>query len=139
MEYIKVEDSIVTEIVSCSECPGDQWQQVDLSGGVAVGDDVRAFDENWNLRPLDDLVAEGLVEVKNDSELPFEYDKSFEVRSERDRRLVKMDRIISNPLRWNAMSETLQQEYAKYRQALLDVPQQTGFPENVVWPDEPAY
>jgi len=137
MEYIKVEDNVITEIVSCSEPPGDQWHKVDLSGGIAVGDDVRAFDENWKLRPLDELIAESLIEVKNDSEFSFDYDKSSNVRSERDRLLIQMDRVISNPLRWNAMSEALQQQYAKYRQALLDVPQQTGFPENVAWPEPP--
>ncbi len=29
------------------------------------------------------------------------------------------------------------QEWAEYRQALRDVPEQTGFPENVVWPSTP--
>ena len=28
--------------------------------------------------------------------------------------------------------------WATYRQALRDVPEQEGFPENVVWPTEPA-
>lgn len=30
------------------------------------------------------------------------------------------------------------QEWAEYRQALRDVPEQTGFPENVVWPSTPS-
>ena len=29
------------------------------------------------------------------------------------------------------------QEWAEYRQALRDVPEQAGFPENVVWPSTP--
>lgn len=29
--------------------------------------------------------------------------------------------------------------WKKYRQALRDLPQQAGFPYDVVWPDEPAY
>jgi polyphosphate kinase len=32
-----------------------------------------------------------------------------------------------------------QQELQVYRQALLDVPQQSGFPEDVVWPEQPAW
>jgi hypothetical protein len=30
-----------------------------------------------------------------------------------------------------------QAAWATYRQALRDIPQQTGFPEDVVWPTEP--
>jgi len=30
-----------------------------------------------------------------------------------------------------------QQAWADYRQALRDIPQQEGFPENVVWPEKP--
>lgn len=30
------------------------------------------------------------------------------------------------------------QEWAEYRQALRDVPEQTGFPENVIWPSTPS-
>jgi hypothetical protein len=29
-------------------------------------------------------------------------------------------------------------KWAPYRQALRDVPQQAGFPENVVWPESPV-
>lgn len=28
--------------------------------------------------------------------------------------------------------------WAAYRQALRDVPQQAGFPDNITWPEEPA-
>lgn len=42
-----------------------------------------------------------------------------------------------NAVRWAALSSELQQQWVDYRQALLDVPNQPGFPLNVIWPDEP--
>ena len=57
------------------------------------------------------------------------------VRAERDRRLVsEVDPIVSNPLRWDAMAEQDQADMSAYRMALLDVPQQAGFPNTVSWP-----
>jgi len=58
-----------------------------------------------------------------------------DVRAERDRRLVaEVDPIVSNPLRWNSMSEQEQANMSAYRLALLDVPQQAGFPNTISWP-----
>jgi len=36
-----------------------------------------------------------------------------------------------------SLSNTKKQEFLLYRQALRDVPQQTGFPENINWPELP--
>ena len=59
-------------------------------------------------------------------------------RAERDQRLLPVDAIAGNALRWAALSEASQSKWATYRQALLDVPQQAGFPDNITWPQEPA-
>lgn len=37
----------------------------------------------------------------------------------------------------NPLTPEVQQEWAVYRQALRDIPQQPGFPANVVWPTPP--
>ena len=58
------------------------------------------------------------------------------VRSARDSKLSEADVAVSNPLRFAAMSSEKQAEWAAYRQLLLDVPQQSGFPSTVVWPTE---
>lgn len=61
-----------------------------------------------------------------------------EVRGERNRRLsLDVDPIASNALRWAALAVEQQQAWAAYRQALLDVPAQAGFPSDVVWPVKP--
>lgn len=49
--------------------------------------------------------------------------------------LLNVDSI--NAVRWSAMSAPKQAEFIEYRQALLDVPQQEGFPENIIWPVKP--
>jgi hypothetical protein len=64
--------------------------------------------------------------------------KATEVRAERDRLLsTKVDPLVSNTLRWADLSSDKQNEWTVYRQALLDVPQQSGFPSTVTWPTKP--
>ena len=60
-----------------------------------------------------------------------------EVRADRDARLTEVDQMVSNPLRWAALDAETQAAWATYRQALLDVPQQSGFPNTVSWPETP--
>lgn len=62
---------------------------------------------------------------------------SAQLRSERDNLLVEVDAIAGNALRWATLSADQQNVWAVYRQALLDVPQQTGFPNDVTWPVAP--
>ena len=62
--------------------------------------------------------------------------KAMQVRQHRDYLLrTEVDSI--NPMRWEAMTPEQQESKRIYRQALLDVPQQAGFPWEVVWPQEP--
>ena len=57
-----------------------------------------------------------------------------EVRGDRDARLAEVDAIAGNTLRWAALDADTQAEWSTYRQALLDVPQQAGFPNDITWP-----
>ena len=60
------------------------------------------------------------------------------VRAERDRKLTsEVDPIAGNALRWAALSAEEQAAWAAYRQALLDVPSQAGFPVTHTWPTKP--
>ena len=60
-----------------------------------------------------------------------------EVRADRDGRLTEVDAVAGNALRWSALDADTQAAWATYRQALLDVPQQAGFPNDITWPTEP--
>ena len=51
---------------------------------------------------------------------------------------TNVDRVVSNPLRWASMSAEQQEVYTTYRQALLDISTQVGFPTSVVWPTPPT-
>ena len=62
---------------------------------------------------------------------------SEQLRGERDSLLVEVDAFVGNPLRWATLSAEQQDAWAVYRQALLDVPQQAGFPNDVTWPVKP--
>lgn len=55
-----------------------------------------------------------------------------EIRYERDKLLTACDwtQVADAPVDTAA--------WATYRQELRDVPQQEGFPENIIWPTEPA-
>jgi hypothetical protein len=60
-----------------------------------------------------------------------------QVRADRDNRLIEVDAIAGNALRWADLTSDIQAAWATYRQALLDVPQQSSFPHIVIWPTQP--
>lgn len=60
-----------------------------------------------------------------------------EVRADRDGRLLEVDAVAGNALRWAALDADTQAAWSTYRQALLDVPQQSGFPHDITWPTKP--
>jgi hypothetical protein len=51
--------------------------------------------------------------------------------------LSDVDPIVSNALRWNEMSEDKRTEWTNYRQALLDIEDLDGYPDNITWPTKP--
>ena len=58
--------------------------------------------------------------------------KAAEVRTERNTKLAATD--------WTQGADTpqvIKDKYAPYRQTLRNVPAQSGFPDTVVWPEQP--
>lgn len=55
-----------------------------------------------------------------------------EIRQQRDDLLTACDWTQANDI-----PQATKDKWATYRQALRDVPQQPGFPTNVVWPTKP--
>lgn len=47
------------------------------------------------------------------------------------------DRLLKQTDWWAVQDRTMSQAEKDYRQALRDIPQQTGFPTNVAWPTKP--
>ena len=62
------------------------------------------------------------------------------VSSARDKRNSLLSSSVDtvNAIRYNAMKEKDKKAWAEYRQALLDIPQQEGFPDNIIWPTPPT-
>jgi hypothetical protein len=58
-------------------------------------------------------------------------------RHYRNQLLSTIDRV--NPVWYASLTSQQQTELAAYRQALLDVPQQAGWPESVTWPQQPTW
>jgi hypothetical protein len=59
------------------------------------------------------------------------------VRRSRDLEIKNMIDTM-NPMRWESFTAEQKQTWLDYRQALLDIPQQEGFPDNVIWPTKPT-
>lgn len=59
------------------------------------------------------------------------------VRKIRDEHLSSVDRV--NPIWYGTLTTEQQQQLQQYRSDLLNIPQQSGFPESVVWPTKPAW
>ena len=55
---------------------------------------------------------------------------AIQVRAERDKLLALSDHM--------ALADRITDEWRTYRQALRDVPTQSGFPTSVTWPVEPS-
>ena len=61
-----------------------------------------------------------------------------EARTQRDFLLLDSDKFVL-PDRWASMAAEQQTSWSQYRQALRDVPSQTGFPLEINWPTNPLY
>lgn len=77
-------------------------------------------------------------EVAPKPQVDVDAETAAEVRFQRDQLLISIvDPVVTNPLRWGALNEEQQQSLATYRQELLDVPSQLGFPHEIEWPTPP--
>ena len=81
-----------------------------------------------------DTTEDGVTTTKAEHEAAYQArldaDKAKSIRSERDQKLKDTD--------WMGMSDvTMPDDWATYRQALRDVPAQSGFPNTITWPTEP--
>ena len=70
---------------------------------------------------------------------PTPLEMAEKARQERDARLTEFDReLYRNQFFWSTLTTDQQTDRLAYRQALLDVPQQSGFPTDISWPAYPT-
>ena len=61
------------------------------------------------------------------------------IRSERNGILAGfVDPIVTNPMRWAALTAVEQVEVTQYRTDLLNITEQATFPTSVIWPTRPS-
>ena len=60
-------------------------------------------------------------------------------RGLRTQKLMEIDAIAMNPLRYGELQDDQKDALKHYRQQLLDVPQQAGFPWDIEWPEKPYF
>ena len=80
--------------------------------------------QSWNLIELTDQEKQVFFEAE-----------AFNVRKERSNRLAECDwtQLTDQPL-----SDADQAAWRSYRQELRDLPEQAGFPWEIIWPEEPV-
>ncbi len=60
-------------------------------------------------------------------------------RGDRDTLLEsEVDPLVTNSLRWAELTTEQQNAWTQYRTDLLNVPQQSGFPNTITWPTKPS-
>jgi len=115
----------------------------------AIDLNIEHPDHGWipfTARPDDPLGSELYTRALNGDFGPIaEYDGPSveemledQMRTQRNALLRQLDAIATNPLRWAEYTAEQQAALATYRQALLDVPQQAGFPSEIDWPVMPV-
>ena len=77
------------------------------------------------------------IEIKSANKVKQEKKASLSstVRNNRDRFLTETDWVV---VKHNELGTPIPQEWLDYRQALRDITEQSGFPDNVEWPTAPS-
>lgn len=88
-----------------------------------------------------DLTIAGVVRSLTREQYEFEQTKendvkAMQVRQQRDYLLqTKVDSL--NAIRWSVLTAQEKTDWTSYREALLNVPAQSGFPWTIDWPTQP--
>jgi hypothetical protein len=103
----------------------DSYQYyVDVDNRVAIAKPEKPSSNHiWNLESRQWVLDTQQIEI--------------DIRNQRNWQLSYIDRI--NPVWYSTLTTEQQQELVDYRQDLLNVPQQSGFPEIIDWPTKPAW
>tara|TARA_B110000858_G_C17604730_1_gene381680 strand:+ start:296 stop:709 length:414 start_codon:yes stop_codon:yes gene_type:complete len=92
-------------------------------------------DETVDNSVLIELVGSDYVSYIAPSQAELDAELSANLRDQRDQKLAnEVDPIVTNPLRWAELTEAEKAEWTQYRTDLLNLPEQSGFPNKVAWP-----
>lgn len=97
-------------------------------------------DDTINNQDLLDQIGDNIEPYVPPSQAELDRISTIEARKKRDALLEEyVDPIAGNNLRWAELTEMQKSEMSSYRLALLDVPQQAGFPRHIDWPQKPQF
>jgi len=107
-------------------------------GWIPYTIDPRDTDMTVSNEDLLSLIGSDFTAYTAPTQAELDAQAASEARMARDYLLrSEVDRIVSNPLRWADMTSEKQSEWSQYRTDLLNVPQQSGFPNTISWPTKP--
>ena len=108
-------------------------------GGGGGSYDMEISKETWKESEYTARIRNGKIFLgKTQDEKQAEWEAA--IRAERDRRLRACDKM--SMLHWNVLTDYQKAAWIAYRQALLDIPEQDGFPwggdeKAAPWPEKP--
>ena len=118
-KYTRFKDSKGNKLIDLEVYIGESWLPFTLNP-----EDSSA---RFNTALLYNKVIAGTVATPSQSEL--DAGLAIDIRDLRDRKLKnEVDPIVTNPLRWEDLSTSKQNEWKAYRTALLAVPNNLAFP-----------
>ena len=96
-------------------------------------------DNTVNNSELMSLIGTDFTAYVAPTQAELDAETADQVRSDRDYKLLtEVDPLVTNPLRWAELTSDKQTEWSQYRTDLLNVPQQSGFPNTITWPTKPS-
>jgi len=96
-------------------------------------------DNTVNNSELMSLIGADFTAYVAPTQAELDAETADQVRSDRDYKLlIEVDPLVTNPLRWAELTSDKQTEWSQYRTDLLNVPQQSGFPNTITWPTKPS-
>ena len=96
-------------------------------------------DNTVNNSELISLIGTDFTAYVAPTQAELDAETADQVRSDRDYKLLtEVDPLVTNPLRWAELTSDKQTEWSQYRTDLLNVPQQSGFPNTITWPTKPS-
>ena len=100
--------------------------------------DASDTDMTINNNDLLTLIGSDFVVYTAPTQSEIDAQAASQARVMRDHLLrSEVDPVVSNALRWADMTSEKQSEWSQYRTDLLNVPQQSGFPNTISWPTKP--
>lgn len=85
------------------------------------------------------MTADGPIPFTAEEEAEWDLQAAQYIAQAGDRARAKRNQLLLDT-DWTQtpdIPQTVKNKYAAYRQALRDVPQQAGFPDNIQWPVKP--